>query len=128
MTTGAMMSTYFFRPTLPGVCASCGQPYPAWVGRMHLTANGIVHPGCDPDMPEPEEAEPLERKDLPSPPERMVPGRPAPPSRPRRKQTPPRRAQLRVLRTETRPEVERTGGVVCRKCWTVHASGVECRP
>src|SRR6185312_6705579 len=44
-------SVYFFRPTTPGVCAACEQPYPAFVVRMHLTAKGIVHPACDEEDP-----------------------------------------------------------------------------
>lgn len=41
------MSTYYFRPVVAGICAACNEFYPALVGRVHLTADGIVHPDCD---------------------------------------------------------------------------------
>jgi hypothetical protein len=120
------VSTYFFRPMLPGLCAECGEPYPALVGRVFLTVRGVVHPGCVKPDDEPEEpGEPErkgvpagapERKDLPSAPERMVPRKPAR----------PRPQVVRELRTMPRPEAERTGHRVCRKCWTVHPPEARC--
>jgi hypothetical protein len=128
------VATYFFRPVLPGVCVECGEPYPALLGRVYLTARGIVHPNCvEPDEPqEPDEPERKrvpagvpERKDLPSAPERMVPRKPAPPARPRTVRPVKARPQVRELRT-VRPEVERSGHCVCRKCWTIHPPEMQC--
>jgi hypothetical protein len=132
------VATYYFRPVLPGVCVECGEPYPALLGRVYLTVRGIVHPDCvEPDeSDEPEEPERKgvpagapERKDLPSAPERKVPRKPTPPSRPRSVRTvrPVRaRPQVRELRTVPRPEVERLGHCVCRKCWTIHPPDMPC--
>jgi hypothetical protein len=73
------------------------------------------------------EGEP-ERKDLPSAPERMVPRKPTRPARPVKSvRSVKARPQVRELRTVPRPEVERSGHCVCRKCWTIHPPEMQCR-
>lgn len=132
------MATYYFRPVLPGVCVECEEPYPALLGRVFLTGRGIVHPGCvkpdDDDEPEEPERRDVpsvpggvpERKDRPPAPERMVPRKPAPPARPKTVHPVRARPPVRELRTMPRPEVERSGHSVCRKCWTIHPPEMPC--
>jgi hypothetical protein len=93
------VSTYFFRPVMPGICAECDEPYPALTDYMHLTEKGIVHPNCD-----------FQPEDEPKPKQR----------RPKSTVKRPRsRANLRVLNTAPRTDDIAAGADVCRKCWTV---------
>jgi hypothetical protein len=110
------MSIYYFRPVMPGICAECGEPYPALVGRVHLTAKGIVHPGCDKDTPVVFE--------VPAPP----PPKPRKAVRHRLKPT-KKQARLKVVPTDPRVDdvvFEDDGNCVCRKCWTVHPTKTRC--